>query len=60
MDCCEGCPAHTFDKYNVAECYGYEHNSEGECPCSNCIVKPMCHITCDQFVNFVDNKREDT
>ncbi len=38
---CEGCT------YNDSPCSDY--NPDGNCPCTNCIVKTMCQGSCNDF-----------
>ena len=46
---CKGCQiALPF----LVKCYLHSYNDKGQCPCSNCIVKPMCKIECDDFKLF--------
>ncbi len=47
---CEGClDYHHVDIGNESECIS--ENLEGDCPCTNCIVKTMCTTAniCDTF-----------
>ena len=29
-----------------------EFNTEGGCPCTNCLIKPMCQDACCDFIEF--------
>jgi hypothetical protein len=49
-DPCEGCIA---DKMYSFDC---EHKPwNANCPCTICLIKVMCQITCDEFKTFSDN-----
>ena len=37
------CYLHTMLEYD---------NSDGGCPCTSCIVKPMCNVKCSDFENY--------
>lgn len=53
MNYCEGCCAYAFnDGDNMVYCYESKYNSEGECPCVKCIVKPMCLTICEDYIEF--------
>ncbi len=42
---CEGC------KFNWStDCSS--HNANGDCPCTNCLVKAICSTECDEFCEF--------
>jgi hypothetical protein len=41
-DYCKGCAA--YDKYGICEMNKF--NDNGECPCSECIIKMMCNEAC--------------
>ncbi len=48
MSNCEGCntregPGDYFDCSYIA------NNKDGSCPCTECIVKAMCDIPCDDY-----------
>jgi len=40
---CEGC----YGKCSIPYA-----NKNGKCPCSNCIIKVMCDITCDIWLRW--------
>jgi hypothetical protein len=45
---CDGC----------AGCFsGGMINSDGHCPCSNCLVKTMCTYPCGEILNYRDEIR---
>ena len=58
---CKGCLTNEYcDDYgnDMVECELIKYNGEGECPCTNCIVKPMCEQVCDDFFAFkIENER---
>jgi len=48
---CRGCNSAKFIA-TTAKCLfldAYFHNIEGTCPCTDCIVKPMCSDACPKF-----------
>jgi len=45
---CEGCPMYIKNDLLLG-CENSERNDQGECPCSHCIVKPMCDDSCIDF-----------
>jgi hypothetical protein len=54
---CKGCKTyiHHYLPPNDAAVYGCDHipfNQDGDCPCSICIIKAMCHRCCENFINF--------
>ena len=56
---CKGCLTNEY-----CDDYGNDiltkYNSEGGCPCTLCIVKPMCEQICGDFFNFkleLDNEK---
>jgi hypothetical protein len=44
-NCC-GCLTHQEDKI---DCMYSKYNNHGECPCTNCILKMVCSLSCDQM-----------
>ncbi len=46
---CEGC---SIRKIIYSPCWMENKNKDGDCPCSECIVKPSCNITCDNFFKW--------
>ena len=49
MDYCKGCPTYNYK----SACSQSEYNKNGECPCCECLIKPMCEITCQKFENWM-------
>jgi len=53
---CFGCVKLTDVRYSppdaIRKCVYLMPNSNGECPCSHCIVKMMCSMRCPSFYNF--------
>lgn len=48
---CRGCDSAKFIG-TTSECLfldAYKHNIEGMCPCTSCIIKPMCSDACPKF-----------
>ena len=59
---CEGCLTQNacYDRGGnpIVRCELIKYNSEGECPCTLCIVKPMCEQVCDDYLHFkLENER---
>ena len=54
-DFCYGC-AVQFGAGEYHNCEFTTYNEDGSCPCTRCIVKTMCDVACDDYVNW---KRED-
>jgi len=50
MNYCEGCDTLTLD----AGCGANKYNLYGKCPCTKCIVKPMCKKACEPFLLWQD------
>jgi len=48
---CEGCVVYD-DIHQVFERTCMNHNDDGRCPCSQCIIKPMCQLACEPFEKF--------
>ena len=42
---CQGCVSSGL-------CFTFSHNDEGQCPCSICIIKPICQISCNKYKLF--------
>lgn len=51
---CEGC--HTLI-YDDKWCDYRDANVNGICPCTQCIVKAMCELDCEDFSNYTDTSR---
>jgi hypothetical protein len=57
---CKGCMTYDVCTYGcdtVAVCTSriettFKTNPDGECPCSDCIVKSMCQDECDRYTKF--------
>jgi len=50
---CTGCV--TYRQYfnnELIPCSSEVYNSEGQCPCSNCIIKCMCQNACPDYHKF--------
>jgi hypothetical protein len=52
MSYCEGCLSYTGCYLIAYSCLFDFYNNEGQCPCSNCIVKCMCEVNCEDFNKF--------
>lgn len=49
---CEGCCVYKIvDPHHVA-CGLALQNGEGKCPCTECIVKVMCEVPCEDYLVF--------
>jgi len=46
---CFGC-----DVYINKECLNNIKDYEN-CPCSECIIKPICKISCEAYINYMKN-----
>ena len=54
MDHCKGCPAKEI-------CYAYGTKSESQtCPCTICIVKTMCRLSCNDYDTWLKKVRNMT
>ncbi len=55
-DPCDGCGETKTDIQRVTfSCYIKEEGCADGCPCSNCLVKPICSVPCkEQLDYFVD------
>lgn len=58
---CKGCITYIVNNRDALTnnddpiiCSYTNHNKDGKCPCSSCIIKMMCEITCDEYEDFVD------
>jgi len=51
---CFGCPRLMDILYShvIRKCIYTIPNSNGECPCSHCIIKVMCTVRCSDFYTF--------
>ena len=59
---CKGCPGYIIDRSSVLTgnidlriCSYAKYNEEGNCPCTECIVKPMCVDSCEDYNTFKSN-----
>ncbi len=55
MNNCEGCL--TYSTSDAEHCK--DDNSNGECPCTACVIKVMCNDSCKTFNDFRDKALED-
>ena len=48
---CRGCNSAKFIETDGMCLFldAYKHNIEGTCPCTSCIIKPMCSDACPKF-----------
>ena len=61
MNECKGCPTYIMqtDYYNTSiECLLSHFNENGECPCTSCLVKPVCGRSCDDIKQYSRYIRE--
>ncbi len=58
-DYCQGCKVYTSGVNWVAVCSFVYRNSDGECPCSECIVKVMCNRICPALDSFYGDCNDD-
>ena len=49
MDHCKGCTVY----HNTGCSYG-NYNKGATCPCTKCIVKKMCRVSCDAYDEWSD------
>lgn len=52
---CVGCYTDTHHETRqgtITVCNIKMLNREGKCPCTRCIIKMVCHDSCDDFDNF--------
>ena len=50
-DHCVGCISYIASKYDLY-CLYSRYSTNGECPCSECVIKVMCKDPCNEFENF--------
>ena len=51
---CEGCIT-LKDPYGKGiSCYWYSYNKDGSCPCTNCLIKMICDLFCDNFGKWTE------
>jgi len=41
---CRGCTS-----FKNSGCHVWRNNSKGKCPCSLCVVKPICNRFCEEW-----------
>jgi hypothetical protein len=46
---CRGC---SISVPFLVRCSLGTHNDKGHCPCTNCIIKPICQIGCESLKLF--------
>ncbi len=47
---CEGCRSYMFWKRVIPTCILYPFNKkEGDCPCSECLIKVICSKGCPEY-----------
>ena len=51
---CDGCGV-LFNEIDDEFCDFYKDNEDGDCPCTECIVKPMCYDSCEAFIEWTYN-----
>ena len=53
---CKGCPTYKFHSGDFQasniECLLSFFNKYGDCPCTICLVKPVCEESCDDLETF--------
>lgn len=49
---CIGCLSYTGCYITTYRCLFDHYNDKGQCPCSNCIIKCMCDVPCEDFSDF--------
>jgi hypothetical protein len=49
---CDGCFTYENTRNETDLCIVYWSNWGGECPCTVCIIKPMCQTSCIPFDEF--------
>ena len=59
---CSGCDSFntTYNDYlgdYIEPCFHIPYNENGDCPCTNCLIKVMCGQECDTWVAWTyENK----
>ena len=48
---CKGC-----NEYHDTGCSFINHNRDGTCPCTECVVKTMCLVSCDSYDEWTNLK----
>ena len=55
---CKGCPTYVCQIGNrQIECLLSFFNEDAECPCTSCLVKPVCAESCDDIEYFSTHVR---
>ena len=49
---CKGCFTMRNEDGSERFCGNHVNNGKGECPCTNCLIKPMCNSACDDYDKF--------
>ena len=52
---CKGCSA-----FKEIRCYSIDHQDIAliKCPCSSCMVKPMCNQSCEDYTIYWNNWKD--
>ena len=51
MDNCYGCSVR-FGAGSYHNCDYIDCNEDASCPCTQCVVKPMCDVACNDFIKW--------
>ena len=52
-DRCAGCSVYKDGDGDYCEHTVHNNEAEGICPCSQCIVKPMCQVACKEWQDWM-------
>ena len=54
LDLCVGCSIYKNEDGDYCDYSIHNNKAEGICPCCNCVIKPMCQVTCDEWQAWID------
>ena len=49
---CKGCTTHEKKDDSCGGSIASKVNLKGDCPCTNCLVKPTCRHGCNDYTKF--------
>jgi len=54
VDYCKGCATYKVKNSSdkLIPCSYLPDNIDGNCPCTECIIKVMCEHMCDRYISF--------
>lgn len=54
---CEGCYSYSMNQhYDNDVCSFEQFNENGECPCTECLIKMMCSNGCEEYLGWSNQK----